>query len=175
MPITNTQIVGGAVQPDGRQRFRYHYTHSEGKVTVFDRNMVPSGFDTVADAAAKLPEIEQQVQDEELRQIENDIINGGDHAILKAAAIFNTADEVDTFLMKRTANRLRPVNAQTIAEDAHAVAMMEFVFQASGPTIGGLLGLSTQNANKFKSEVQGLVDGIKLYDTEFLPLFPEVE
>jgi hypothetical protein len=175
MPITATEIIAGAPQHDGRIRYRYRYTHSEGPVTEFDRNLTPVGFDAAADAAAKIPDIEAQEKDKEVRRIEQEIIAGAAYPAIRDAAIFNTAAEVDTFLMKRTANRLRPLNADTIRDDAHAVVQMEIVFQASGPEIGALLGISTTDANNFKSEVQALVDGVKLYDTSFLPTYPEVE
>lgn len=177
MGITNTQSVKGATQPDGRFRLRHHFTHSEtGKTTVDDRNLVPSDFDVVADAAARLPVVEQQVKDQELRRIENDIINGAAYPAIRDAAIFNTADEVDTFLMKRTANRLRPVNSQTIESDLNAVVQMEAVFdEASGPNIATLLGISTPEGNSFKGKVLGLAGEVNGYDTEFLPLYPEVE
>jgi hypothetical protein len=175
MPIISHVIIPGQPQHDGRIRYRYRYTHSEGPITDFDRNLTPVGFDAEADATATIPQVEAQVKDEEVRKIEREIIDGALYPAIRDAAIFNTADEVDTFLMKRTANRLRPVNAQTIARDAHAVVQMEIVFQASGPTIAGLLGLSVTDANNFKSEVQAIVDGVKLYDTSFLPTYPEVQ
>lgn len=186
MPITNTDlIVDGTPQHDGRQRGRARYHFSEvdpktgvGKVVEFDFNMRPPGTDFAALAAAKLPEIETQEKDAEVRRIYADVINGADYATERDAMLFNTVDELETFILKSTANKLRTLDNATIESDVHQVIAFETVFQSSASRIAGLLGNvptgGPGSAGEFKNSVNALMIGVDGYEPT-LPTYPEVE
>ena len=173
MSIIDTQIIEEAVQHDGRRRYRYRYTHSEGKVTEFDRNLTPVGFDAVTDAAAKIPEIEAQEKDAELLRIYNAVIGGKDYATERDEAIFNTVDELESFILKRTGN-LRTSTNQKIQENVHKIIAFQLVFEASASRIGGLMGIPTGEAQGFKGDVNVLMIAVQGYTPTVGP-FPEVE
>ena len=175
MPIVSTQIIAEAVQQDGRRRYRYRYTFSEGPMREYDRNMTPVGFDPVADAAACIPKIEGRAKNEELNNIYRDVISGKDYATRRDALVFNTVDELEAFILKRTANLLREQTNEQIQADVHRIIAFEIVFQASPARIGGLMGISTGDANGFKGNVNALMIGVTGYAPGAgVPLYPDV-
>ncbi len=136
--------------------------------------MHPPGADLAGLAAAKIPEIEAQEKDAELRRIYQSVIDGADYATERDAMLFNTVDELETFILKSTANLGRPMNNANIQSDVHKIIAFEVVFQSSPARIGGLMGLSTGEANGFKGEVNALMIAVTGY-TPTIPTFPEVE
>ena len=174
MPIIDTQILEESVQHDGRQRFRARYTFSEGKTVEFDFNMHPAGTDFVALAAAKLPEIEAQEKNQELRRIYDSVVDGADYVTERDAALFNTVDELDAFMLKKTANLLRTVNNSTIKADTHKIVAHEFVFQMGFLRISNLMGISMIQAPIFRMKVNSLKNSVKGYNPS-IPTYPEVE
>jgi len=175
MPIIDTQIIAEPVQHDGRRRYRYRYTFSEGKEAEFDRNMTPPGFDAVADAAAKIPDVEAGEKDAEVRRAYQAVIDGADYLTELTGLLFNTATEFNSFIAKSTANKLRSLDNQTIQDELHQVIAFPEVFNASGPVLAGWLGnVSVSVANGWKGMVQALRIGVMNY-APTVPTYPEVE
>jgi len=173
MPITTSEILLDDLQGDGDRYLKYRWTFGSGRhrTTTVRR---PGGWDAAGELADKIPVIDAEEKEIELRQIEQTIIDGADYTTTVNAAAENTLLEVETFLIKRMANLLPDVSNESIQSDVHQLVAFDTLFEKSASELGSMLGVPTGQANGFKSAFFGLFDGIDNYSHGVGP-YPEVE
>ena len=128
---------------------------------------------TMADVCKDRLHVAQEKK-QELRRIYDSVVGGADYVTERDAALFNTIDELDAFMLKKTANLLRTVNNSTIEADTHKIVAHEFVFQMGFLRISNLMGISIVAAPIFRMKVNSLKNSVKGYNPS-IPTYPEVE
>lgn len=167
------------MQRNGATFVREAHTDHVGKVRKVAYR-APVGADINATMLARVPSLEASNKSNELRTVYQRVVNGSDWATLRDSLAWNTVDELETFVLQRTANRLRRIDGilenSIIQNETHEVIAFPILFQSSGPRINTLLALGSVNdANTFKQRVQALAVGITEFDIEFMPTYEGVD
>jgi len=173
MPITTSEILLDDLQGDGDRYLKYRWTFASGRHRTITARR-PGGWDAAAELADKIPVIDAEEKDIELREIETAIIDGADYTTTVNAAAENTLLEVETFLIKRMANLLPDLGNAAIQSDVHQLVAFNTLFEKPNPELASMLGVSVGDANAFKSAFFGLFNGIQNYSHTVGP-YPEVE
>lgn len=180
MAIISSVIEQQRLQRNGSTFVREAHTDHVGKQHK-RAYRAPAGSDINATMLARVPSLEADAKENELRQVYRHVIAGADWVTARDSLDWNTIDELETFVLKKVANRLRRNDAgelepSILQNDIHEVIAFDTLFQSSGPRINTLLGLgSVADANEFRARVQDLTLTVNNYDVEFLPIFEGVD
>lgn len=171
MTIINADLIEDHEQADGSRHIWFRFTFHNGLI-IDKRPHVASGWDEVAGLAAMIPVVEQEVIDNEDRQMLADVEQGNANPV--TVIPIHPEAETDTNRQKRWLRKLVRWTMRNRDKDSVYIALypvwyeFKFVQAYSIAQIASILDLTIAQVNKFNQRLQLYHDNEDLFLSDFI-------